>query len=234
MKTPPPPENPLLNILINILLPVIVLNKGGQFLDPKMTLVVALAFPLVYGIQDYIRRGHKNYVSLLGVANIFLTGGLAMMKLEGMWFAFKEASLPLILGVLVLASRWSENPAAKVIFCNPHVLNMELIESKLAELRREQDFLGLLRRTTLWLSLSFLISAILNFVIAFMIFVEIDPTLEITAHEQVLNEQIARMTWMGYVMIAIPLMLFSAVLVMTFLKRVSKLTEMPLNSLLKS
>jgi len=234
MKNPPPPENPLLNILINILLPVIVLNKGGKYLDPKTTLVLALAFPLVYGIQDYIRRGHKNYVSLLGVANILLTGGLALMKLEGIWFAFKEASLPLVLGLLVLASRWSETPAAKVIFCNPHVLNMELIENKLSEFSRQSDFLGLLRRTTLWLSLSFLISAILNFVIAFSIFVDIDPNLEISAHEQVLNEQIARMTWMGYVVIAVPLMAFSAILVLLFLKRVSQLCDTPVNSLLKS
>src|SRR5262249_11902828 len=117
MKNPPPPENPLLNILINILLPVMVLNKGGKFLDPKMTLIRALTFTLVYGIQEYLRRGHKNYVSLLGAVNILLTGGLALMKLEGIWFACKEASLPLVLGILVLASRWSENPAAKMIFC---------------------------------------------------------------------------------------------------------------------
>lgn len=234
MKNSPPPENPLLNILINILLPVIVLNKGSKFLDPKMTLLVALAFPLVYGLQDYFRRGHKNYVSLLGMVNILLTGGLALMKLEGIWFAFKEASLPLVLGLLVLASRWSETPAAKVIFCNPHVLNMDLIESKLAEFSRQKDFLGLLRRTTLWLSLSFLISAIMNFVIAFGIFVDIDPALEVTAHEQVLNEQIARMTWMGYVVIAVPLMAFSAILVLLFLKRVSQLCDTPVNSLLKS
>jgi hypothetical protein len=235
MKTsPPPPENPLLNILINILLPVIVLNKGGQFLEPKMTLVVALAFPLVYGIQDYVRRGHKNYVSLLGMLNILLTGSLALMKLEGLWFAFKEASLPLVLGILVLASRWTQNPAAKVIFCNPHVLQMDFIDSKIAELGRQIDFHRLLQRTTLWLSLSFLISAILNFIIAFIVFVDIDPTLEVAAHEQVLNEQIARMTWMGYVVIAVPLMGFSAVLVLMFLKRLAVLCDTTVNNLLKS
>ena len=234
MKTTPPPENPLLNLLINILLPVIVLNKASHYLDPKLTLGLALAFPLVYGVQDYIRRGHKNYVSLLGIVNILLTGSLALMKLQGIWFAVKEMSLPLVLGILVLASRWSESPAAKMIFCNPHVLNMELIEQKLAEFSRQRDFLGLLQRTTLWLSFSFLISAILNFIIAYRIFVDIDLNLTSSAQEQVLNEQIARMTWMGFLMIAAPLMVFSAVLVAMFLRRVSSLTGTPINNLLKN
>lgn len=234
MTTPPKPENPLINILVNILLPVAVLNKLGHHLDPKITLVVALAFPLGYGLQDYIRRRHKNYVSLLGVVNILLTGSLAIMKLHGMWFALKEALLPLALGLLVLASRWGSRPAAQMIFCNPHVLNMALIEQRLTEFNRQSEFRNLLQRTTLWLSFSFLISAILNFFIAHRIFVDIDPALDAAVQEQVLNEQIARMTWMGFAVIATPLMAFSAVLVMMFLRRVSALCETPVNDLLKT
>ena len=166
--------------------------------------------------------------------NILLTGSLALLKLQGIWFAVKEMSLPLVLGLLVLFSRWSDSPAAKMIFCNPHVLNMELIEQKLGEFSRQRDFHGLLQRTTLWLSFSFLISAVLNFYIAYVIFVDIDPGLESIAREQILNEQIARMTWMGFLVIAAPLMMFSGVLVWLFLKRVSELCETPVNSLLKS
>lgn len=233
MKTSPPPENPLLNILINILLPVMILNKAGRYLDPKTTLVVALAFPLVYGVQDYVRRRHKNYVSLIGILNIFLTGSLALMKLQGIWFAVKEASLPLALGLIVLGSHWTKNPAAKMIFCNPQVMNLELIEERLKAFNRDGEFIALLKRTTLWLSLSFLISAILNFVIAYRIFVDIDANLEPALREQILNEQIARMTWMGFAVIALPLMGFSGVLVYFFLKRVSVLTDTPVNGLLK-
>lgn len=234
MKNERPQENPLLNLLINIILPVFVLNKLGAHLDPKITLVVALSFPLIYGVQDYVRRRHKNYVSLLGIVNIFLTGGLALMKLEGHWFAMKEAALPLVLGIFVFGSRWTTNPAAKMIFCNPQVLNMDLIGQKIDEHGRQLDFRSLLQRTTLWLSLSFLISAILNFVIATRIFVAIEPSLTAAAREQVLNEQIARMTWMGFAVIALPLMFFSGALVFLFLKQLSKLTDVPVNNLLKS
>lgn len=234
MKTPPPPENPFLNILINILLPVMVLNKGTHYTTPQVTLVVALAFPLIYGINDYIRRKHKNYVSLIGVVNILLTGSLALMHLHGIWFAVKEAALPLTLGLMVLGSKWTKNPAARMIFCNPHVLNMDLIDGRLEKDGRQKDFRDLLSATTLWLSISFFISAAANFFIAQRIFVEIDASLESTAQEQILNEQIARMTWMGFVVIALPLMAFSGVLVMIFLKKVAKLTGAPVNDLLRS
>jgi hypothetical protein len=234
MKAEETKENPLLNIVINILLPVIILNKGSKFIDARLTLLVALCLPLGYGLQDYLRRGHKNYVSLLGLINILLTGGLALMSLTGIWFAVKEASLPLVLGIMVFASAWSRNPAAKMMFCNPQVLNMKEIEERLVQFVRERDFLALLKRTTLWLSVSFFISSVMNFVLAWRIFQDIDPALAGEQHTQVLNAQIAQMTWMGFAVIALPLMVFSGFLIYFFLKRVSALTELPINALIKS
>ncbi len=234
MKDSESKENPLLNLVINILLPVMILNKGAKYMDARWTLLIALCFPLIYGLQDYIRRKHKNYVSLLGIVNILLTGGLALMSLKGIWFCFKEASLPLFLGILVVFSAWTKNPAARMMFCNPQVMNMALIEERLTALMKQSEFLVLLKRTTLWLSISFFISSIMNFILAYNIFVDIDPSLATGAHDQVLNEQIARMTWMGFAVIALPLMLFSGTLVYLFLKRVSAMTELPINSLIKS
>lgn len=227
-------ENPLLNLLINILLPVMILNKGSKFLDPKLTLLCALALPLSYGLYDYIRNHHKNYVSLFGLLNILLTGGLALMKLQGIWFAVKEASLPLFLGLLVLGSSWTKNPAARMMFCNPQLLHMDLIEQRLSSNGKHLEFLRLLKKTTVWLSVSFFISAAMNFALAVWIFKDIDPTLDPLASEQLLNEQIARMTWMGFAVIAAPLMVFSGILVYRFLNHVARLTGEPLNDLLKS
>lgn len=229
-----PPENPFLNLIINILLPVLLLNKASHYLDPRLTLALALCFPLGYGLQDYIRRGHKNYVSLIGVFNVCLTGSLVLMNLKGIWFAFKEATLPLILGGLVFGSAWTANPAARMLFCNPQILDMDKISERLAQFGREVDFLKLLQRTTLWLSLSFAISSICNFLLALRIFTDIDAKLEASAQSQMLNEQIAHMTWMGFLIVALPLMVFSGILVYAFLKGLSRLTEIPVNDLLKT
>jgi hypothetical protein len=233
-ESPPPPDNPLLSLVVNILIPVAILNKGGHYLSPKLTLLVALFFPLTYGIQDYIRRRHKNYVSLVGLVNICLTGSLALMSLNGIWFAFKEATLPTVLGFLVLFSAWTKTPAAKVMFCNPHVLNMSLIEERLQTLARESTFLKILKRTTLWLSLSFFISAAANFTLALHIFEDIDPKLPSEEQLKVLNGQLAHMTWVAFGVVALPLMVFSAILIYAFLKKVSRLIDVPVDNLMKT
>jgi len=232
--TNPPPDNPLLSLTVNILLPVMILNKGGHYLTPQLTLLVALCFPLIYGAQDWIRRRHKNYVSLLGLVNIMITGSLALGGLNGIWFAFKEAVLPSILGFLVLGSAWTKSPAAKLLFCNPHVLNMSLIEERLLATARELDFQRILRQTTLWLSLSFFISAGANFTLGLRIFEAIDSHLSPEEQMKILNGQLAHMTWMAFAMVALPLMLFSGILIYLFLKRVSALIEVPVDALMKS
>ncbi|HMN67471.1 MAG TPA: VC0807 family protein [Bdellovibrionales bacterium] len=234
MKTQANQDNPLLNLIVNIFLPVMVLNKGNAYLDPRLTLLIALALPLGYGIWDYASKGHKNYVSLLGLVNILLTGGLALLSLGGIWFAVKEASLPFLLGLMVLGSAWTKNPAARFMFCNPQILKMELIETRLSSLAQQADFARLLKKTTLWLSVSFFISSLLNFVLAVAIFTHIDTALEAAAREQALNEQIARMTWMGFAVIAFPLMFFSGTLVYFFLKRLSRMTGENITGLLRN
>ena len=80
MKPTPPPDNPFLSLIVNILIPVMILNKGGHYISAQYTLLIALCFPLVYGIQDYLRRKHKNYVSLIGLVNIMLTGFLPICE----------------------------------------------------------------------------------------------------------------------------------------------------------
>ncbi len=234
MKPAPKPENPLLSLAVNILLPVLILNKGSHYLSAQLVLVVALCFPLIYGIQDYYRRRHKNYVSLMGLANILLTGGLATLNLTGIWFAFKEASLPLVLGMLVLGSAFTSNPAARMFFCNPHLLRMDIIDERLKAGQHESAFSQLLRKTTLWLSVSFFLSAAANFALAFFIFVDIDRTLPLEEQHKMLNSQLAQMTWMGFAVIALPLMIFSAVLIYDFLRRVSKLVDVPIDGLMHS
>lgn len=234
MKPAPPPENPFLSVVVNILIPVMILNKGSHYVKPQVALLVALCFPLCYGIHDYYRRRHKNYVSLIGLVNIMLNGSLALLNLNGIWFVFKEATLPTILGLLVLFSARTKTPAAKILFCNPHVLNMALIEERLLTLGKELEFGKILKQTTLWLSLSFFISATANFALALRVFEDIDPHLSSDEQLKVLNGQLAHMTWLAFATVALPLMVFSGILIYKFLKRISVMIDVPVDSLMKS
>ncbi|MCB0368358.1 MAG: hypothetical protein KDD45_02695 [Bdellovibrionales bacterium] len=200
-------ENPFLNILFNILIPIFIFNKGGKYLTPTIALIIALAFPLIYGTYDYWRQRKTNYISILGLLNVGVTGSLALLKLEGIWFSIKEAAFPLLVGSFVFFSAYTTKPFIKTLFLNPQVLNMDLISHSIGSQSKELEFENLLRLGTKLLSLSFVLSAILNFVLAHQIFTIIDPSILGDARVQAINEQIANMTKWSFVVILLPSMI---------------------------
>ena len=58
--TPTKKSNPLLELLINIVIPSVILMKfsGEQDLGAVGGLLVALAFPLMFGAFELLGRGH--------------------------------------------------------------------------------------------------------------------------------------------------------------------------------
>jgi hypothetical protein len=201
-------ENGFLNILFNILIPILILNKLSKIIGPFWALVLALAFPLGYGIYDLIKRGKTNPMSVLGLLNVALTGGLALAGINGMWFAVKEAAFPTLVGLFVFGSAFSKKPFVESLFLNPGVMNVGLLEEKLKEHGKQAEFHEHLRKATMWLSLSFAFSAICNFVLAVRIFKAIDPALPSENQATILNEQIAQMTTWSMAVIMVPSIIF--------------------------
>ena len=78
---------------------------------------------------------------------------------------------------------------------------------------------------------SFVLSAVLNFVIAVLVFTDIDPSLAEEARRQMINEQVADMTWMGYVFIALPLTFITGFLLWWILKQLKQFTGLSLEEL---
>lgn len=204
----PPKENGFLNILFNIVLPVLILNKLSKFIGPLAALVLALAFPLGYGAYDLVKRKKTNAFSVLGLLNVLFTGGLAVLGLNGFWFAVKEAAFPTLVGLFVLGSAFTRRPFIETLFLNPSVMKVDLLEQKLAEHGKQTEFHEHMRKATYWLSLSFVFSAVCNFVLARRIFTQIDPSLTPDAQSLVLNEQIADMTTWSMAIIMVPSILF--------------------------
>ena len=64
--TPPQKENLLLNLACNVAAPALILSKLSERLGAKTALVVALSFPLAYGIYDLIKRRNFNFLAALG------------------------------------------------------------------------------------------------------------------------------------------------------------------------
>src|SRR4051812_43520221 len=77
-KTAPKKENMLINILMNIIIPTLILIKlsGDTFLGhpwglgPKWALIIALAFPIGYGIKDFLTYRKFNFFSALGIVSV--------------------------------------------------------------------------------------------------------------------------------------------------------------------
>lgn len=224
-------ENVFLNILFNVILPVLILNKGGKYFSPVITLMVALSLPIGYGILDLIRSKKINWFSVLGLLNVGISGGLALAGLSGIWFAVKEASFPLILGIFVFVSAFSNKPFIEKVFLNPKAMNTEKILETLNE-KTLIDFHALLKRATFLFSFSFLVSAILNFGLAYKIFTPINPALNAEEQSSILNAQIASMTSWSYPVIALPSMVIMVLIFLYLTNGLKKLTGLSLEEMM--
>ncbi len=220
-------ENPIWNLLFNIVIPVLILNKGSNYLSPIIALLLALSFPLIYGLIDFLQKKKTNFLSILGLINISVTGGLALIGIEGHWFAVKEAAFPALIGLFVFGSAFTKKPFVETLFLNPQIINTELLKSKISELNNDGKLKALLKNATLLLSISFALSAALNFALAIHVFLPIDSALNEAQHTDALNQQIAEMTKWSFLVILIPSLIFLSGIfyyLLNGLKKISGLT----------
>lgn len=227
-------ENGFINLIFNILIPVLILNKASDRIGAALALLVALAFPLAYGLYDLYRKRKWNALSVLGFTNVLVTGGLAVLGLGGMWFAAKEAFFPFLIGVFIWFSAHKENPFIRDFLLNPRTLNVEVIEQKLRDQHKEADFLKHLQFSTRLLAISFFVSAALNFGLAQRIFTPLEPNLQSEARSVALNQQIAQMTSWSAVVIVLPSMIFLIGILWYLLKGIRELTGLKTDEILKS
>ncbi|MEM7647140.1 MAG: VC0807 family protein [Pseudomonadota bacterium] len=225
-----------MNLILDIVLPVVILNKLSPYLGeegPFYALLLAISLPLGHGLYDLIKERKINWMSLLGLINVAFTGGFALMQLEGIWFAVKEASFPALIGLFVFFSSFSKKPLFSFFLNQPGLFSQDLINQRLEENQNQENYKELIKRCTLYFSGTFFISAILNFALAMHVFKGIPADLDDNQKAEILNSQIADMTWMGYVVIALPLMVITTSLFYYCLRSLSKLTHLSLNELME-
>jgi hypothetical protein len=202
MDSPPPKqENLWLNLAFNVAAPALILSKlsGAHLLGPKGGLVVALAFPLGYGVWDFVKRRKANFISVLGFTSVLLSGGLGLLKADGFWFAVKDAAVPALIGVVVLTSMRAKEPVLKALFYNEAVMDLPRIETALRERGSEAAFAAIIRRATVLVAASFFLSGGLNFMLARYLLRSPGGTPEF-------NAELAKMHWLSWPVIAVPSM----------------------------
>ena len=80
-------QNPFIDLIVSIVIPTLILMKlsGESNLGPMGALLLALAFPLVWGLYELIVNKKKNFVAILGIISVLLTGGIGVLELDNKW-----------------------------------------------------------------------------------------------------------------------------------------------------
>lgn len=225
-NTPPPTDKTkkprggfLGNLAFNILIPVIILSRfsGEDSLGPTWGIIIALAFPVGYGLWDLRESGKINPFSVLGVISVFLTGGISLLQLDPQYIAIKEAAIPGIIGLAVLISQRTRFPLVKTLILNAQLIQVEALYAALAAKGNTALFERRLSQASLIVAGSFALSSVLNYVLARIILVSPPGTTEF-------NEELGRMTALSYPVIALPSMIVLLIAIWFVFSQIKRLT----------
>ena len=229
-------ENMFLSMGFNLILPMMILTKGDNWLGETFAeilsssptsslvgaviLILAVLFPLTYGVWDLIRRKKWNLVSILGIVSVLLTGGIGLIPGGTVqMFAIKESAIPAILGLAVIITLRTKKPLVRLILYNPEIIKISFVDQKLDEFGTKEKFDKLLVNCTWLMALAFAISAILNFVLAKMIVVT-EPSINKIAY----NEEVGQMMGWSFLIIGVPITLIMLCIMFLLNKGIKKFT----------
>ncbi|MDP2005640.1 MAG: VC0807 family protein [Rubrivivax sp.] len=221
--------NPLLEIGITVLLPAFILMKlsGPERLGTLGALLLALAFPVAWGVWDGIRRRKLNWLSVLGVVSTLLTGGIGLLALDAQWLAVKEAAVPGLIGLAVLGSTWTRSPLIRVLVFNAQLFDVDKVHKALEARRNTVPFELRLRTGTFLLAGTFFFSSVANYLLARVV-------VSAPAGTEAFNEQLGRLTLLSYPIIAIPSMLMMFGLMFWLARGAKTLTGLDLGDMLQT
>ncbi|WP_320823848.1 VC0807 family protein [Reinekea sp.] len=234
MPTPPAAEAApaqkggfLSNLLFNIVIPVVILTKFSQesALGPVWSIVVALAFPVAFGLWEMRVTGKVNGFSILGVVSVLLTGGISLLQLDPKYIAIKEAAIPGLIGLAVIVSQGSHRSVVKMLIFNDKIIQIGRVHDALAKLGNKAKFDQKMSIVTYIVASSFFLSSALNYMLAKLV-------LKSPAGTSQFNEELGRMTALSYPVIVIPSMIVLVGAVWYLLAQLKALTKLPLDDLM--
>jgi hypothetical protein len=230
MPLSPRPQNngnPLLEILIAIVAPAVVLMRfsGEQHLGALNALLVALAFPLGWGLWGLLRQRKLGLVPVLGVVSTLATGGIGLLKLDAQWLAVKEAAVPGLIGLAVLVSARTRWPLIRMLVYSPQLVDVARVDAQLAARGTTAAFETRLRNGTLLLAGTFFFSALMNYLLARWVVTS-------PAGTEAFNAELGRMTLLSYPVIALPSMAMTLAVLYYVIHGARQLTGLSLGDML--
>ena len=220
-------DNMLLNLLINIVIPTVILSKlsNEDMLGVKWSIIIALIFPIVYGLRDLKRFGKFNLFSALGIFSVALTGGMALLELPTKYIVIKEAAIPGLFAVLTLVSLKTRYPLVRTFLYNDNIMQVDKVATALEQYGTEAAFDKVLVNASYLMALSFVVSSILNYILATIIFVSPPGT-------ETFNAELAKMNALSFPVIAVPATIVMMFSLFYLFKKIKTLTHLDLEDIL--
>ncbi|EKO3929157.1 MFS transporter [Vibrio metschnikovii] len=212
-------KNLISNLLLNIIIPVIILSKmsGEDKLGPTWALIVALAFPLIFGIVSFVQERKINFYSAFGLISVLLTGGIGLLQLDPAYIAIKEAAIPGIIFIAILVSNITGYPIVKKMLLNDDIVDNEKLNQALEKSNNQAEFESKINICSYIIAFSFLLSTILNYVLAKWIVTS-------PAGTEAFNEEIGKMTALSFPVIALPVTVIMMGALLYLFKSISTIT----------
>jgi intracellular septation protein A len=226
-QTAPYKPHPLIDVLISVLIPSLILMKFSdqESLGPVAALLIALSLPLGWGLIELIRYRKFNFIALLGLISVLLTGGIGLLQLDVEWLAVKEAAIPAIIGLAVLISTYTPYPLIRTLLFSEKIMQVDRINKTLDERGTRSEFDSRLLISTYFLSGTFFFSAVMNYVLAKWIVIS-------PSGSAAFNEELGRLTLLSYPMIAIPSMLMMMGILYYLWRSIERMTGLSLQQIL--
>ena len=217
----------LANVALNIIIPTVILTKMGSeaYLGPQLAIVVALAFPIGYGLYDFHKTRETNIFSILGIISITLTGGISLLELDPKYIAIKEAAIPGIIAIATLISHYTPYPLVRKLLFNQQIMDVEKVVEVAEQRGTSKQLDNRLKTTSYLVASSFFLSAFLNYVLAKWIVVSAPGT-------EAYTEELGKMTALSFPVIALPSTLVMLVSLFYLFKGIEKLTALTLEDIL--
>jgi intracellular septation protein A len=201
--------------------------SGENDLGASGALIAALAFPLAWGLFELIKYRKFNFIALLGLVSVLLTGGIGLFELDTKWLAIKEAAIPSVIGIAVLISTFTPYPLVRALLLNPEVMDVEKIKQKLEEHNSTEIFEKRLVKATYLIAGSFAFSATMNYILAKWLVISPAGTPEF-------NEELGQLTLYSYPMIALPSMVIMIGIFYYLWRTIHDLTGLKLEEVIAS
>jgi hypothetical protein len=227
-QTMPQQQKPnlLVSLGFNIIIPTLIMTKlsGDNYLGPAWSVVVALFFPVAYGVRDYLKTHKPNFFSALGIFSVLMTGGMALLELPPEYIAIKEAAIPALFGLATLYSIRTRYPLVRTFIFNDQILQIDKVKDALQAHNSEDEFENKLTIASFLVAGSFFMSSALNYILAKIILVSPPGTTEFT-------EELGKMTALSFPVIAVPSTIVLMATLFYLLHHVKKLTHLQMDDI---